>query len=62
MLTIPLFVRSLVVEEKKKLEARIAQLEEELDEEQCSTELVNDRLKKANMQVRTRAPDRTATQ
>lgn len=33
------------------MEARIAQLEEELEEEQGNTELVNDRLKKANLQV-----------
>ncbi|KAB5515057.1 hypothetical protein PHYPO_G00248750 [Pangasianodon hypophthalmus] len=45
--------RSALNEEKRRLEARIAQLEEELDEEQCSIELVNDQLKKANMQVDT---------
>lgn len=39
------------MEEKRRLEARIAQLEEELEEEQGNTELVNDRLKKANLQV-----------
>ncbi|XP_034567307.1 myosin-9-like isoform X2 [Notolabrus celidotus] len=37
-------------EERRRLEARIAQLEEELEEEQCNTELVNDRLKKAMLQ------------
>ncbi|XP_059967682.1 myosin-9 [Mesoplodon densirostris] len=42
---------ALALEEKRRLEARIAQLEEELEEEQCSTELVNDRLKKANLQI-----------
>ena len=41
-----------VAEEKRRLEARIAQLEEELEEEQCNTELVNDRLKRAMLQVR----------
>uniref|UniRef100_A0A8C9ZZY3 Myosin-9 n=1 Tax=Sander lucioperca TaxID=283035 RepID=A0A8C9ZZY3_SANLU len=42
--------RALVAEEKRRLEARIAQLEEELEEEQCNTELTNDRLKKAMLQ------------
>uniref|UniRef100_A0A4W5LWK6 Myosin-9 n=1 Tax=Hucho hucho TaxID=62062 RepID=A0A4W5LWK6_9TELE len=37
--------------EKRRLEARIAQLEEELEEEQCNTELVNDRLKRALLQT-----------
>lgn len=40
-----------VAEEKRRLEARIAQLEEELEEEQCNTELINDRLKKTMLQV-----------
>ncbi|KAK5914533.1 hypothetical protein CgunFtcFv8_008969 [Champsocephalus gunnari] len=39
-----------VVEERRRLEARIAQLEEELEEEQCNIELTNDRLKKAVLQ------------
>uniref|UniRef100_A0A665WMB1 Myosin-9 n=1 Tax=Echeneis naucrates TaxID=173247 RepID=A0A665WMB1_ECHNA len=38
-------------EERRRLEARIAQLEEELEEEQCNTELTNDRLKKAMLQT-----------
>lgn len=46
--------RALALEEKRRLEARIAQLEEELEEEQGNTELINDRLKKANLQVSTR--------
>uniref|UniRef100_A0AAQ5YFG1 Myosin-9 n=1 Tax=Amphiprion ocellaris TaxID=80972 RepID=A0AAQ5YFG1_AMPOC len=37
--------------ERRRLEARIAQLEEELEEEQCNTELTNDRLKKAMLQT-----------
>lgn len=45
--------RALALEEKRRLEARIAQLEEELEEEQGNTELINDRLKKANLQVGT---------
>ncbi|XP_069381002.1 myosin-9-like isoform X2 [Paralichthys olivaceus] len=40
-----------VAEERRRLEARIAQLEEELEEEQCNTELTNDRLKKALLQT-----------
>lgn len=44
-------VSALTVEEKRRLEARIAQLEEELEEEQNNTELVNDRLKRAVLQV-----------
>lgn len=46
-----LYLRALALEEKRRLEARITQLEEELEEEQSNTELVNDRLKKANLQV-----------
>lgn len=57
----PTLARALALEEKRRLEARIAQLEEELEEEQGNTELINDRLKKANLQVgghadSTRAP------
>ena len=46
--------RALALEEKRRLEARIAQLEEELEDEEGNTELINDRLKKANLQVSTR--------
>uniref|UniRef100_A0A8C2HYI8 Myosin-9 n=1 Tax=Cyprinus carpio TaxID=7962 RepID=A0A8C2HYI8_CYPCA len=42
---------SLGSEERRRLEARIAQLEEELEEEQNNTELVNDRLKRALLQT-----------
>lgn len=42
---------ALAVEEKRRLESRIAQLEEELEEEQGNTELINDRLRKATLQV-----------
>ncbi|KAM9392531.1 myosin-9-like isoform 1-T1 [Pholidichthys leucotaenia] len=38
-------------EERRRLEARIAQLEEELEEEQCNSELINDRMKKAVLQT-----------
>lgn len=47
-----LCVRSALNDDKRRLEARVSQLEEELDEEQGNIELVNDRLKKANAQVR----------
>ncbi|XP_077591276.1 myosin-9-like isoform X1 [Stigmatopora nigra] len=40
-----------VAEDRRRLEARIAQLEEEVEEEQCNTELINDRLKKAMLQT-----------
>uniref|UniRef100_A0A8C1NS27 Myosin-9 n=1 Tax=Cyprinus carpio TaxID=7962 RepID=A0A8C1NS27_CYPCA len=40
--------QSLGSEERRRLEARIAQLEEELEEEQNNTELVNDRLKRTD--------------
>ncbi|KAJ6658902.1 hypothetical protein lerEdw1_019538 [Lerista edwardsae] len=49
---------ALALEEKRRLEARIAQLEEELEEEQGNTELVNDRLKKANLQKLGTAPNK----
>lgn len=48
---VPSCLSAQVVEERRRLEARIAQLEEELEEEQCNTELINDRLKKAMLQV-----------
>lgn len=40
-----------IAEERRRLETRIAQLEEELEEEQCNSELINDRLKKSMLQV-----------
>lgn len=42
---------SQLADDKKRLEARIAQLEEELEEEQLGTEMTNDRLKRATLQV-----------
>ncbi|XP_041839151.1 LOW QUALITY PROTEIN: myosin-9-like [Melanotaenia boesemani] len=41
---------SLLLDEKRRLEARIAQLEEELHEEQLNTEMVNDRLRRTTLQ------------
>ncbi|XP_033826509.1 myosin-10 isoform X1 [Periophthalmus magnuspinnatus] len=43
--------KSALLEEKRRLEARIAQLEEELDEEQGNMELLNDRFRKTALQV-----------
>ncbi|XP_062304310.1 myosin-9-like isoform X2 [Osmerus eperlanus] len=41
---------SLIADEKRKLEARIAQLEEDLEEEHLNTDMVNDRLKRSTLQ------------
>lgn len=45
------FSRSALLDEKRHLEARIGQLEEELDEEQSNMELLNDRYRKLTLQV-----------
>uniref|UniRef100_A0A8C5FVF2 Myosin-9 n=1 Tax=Gadus morhua TaxID=8049 RepID=A0A8C5FVF2_GADMO len=42
--------KSLAADEKRRQDARIAQLEEELEEEQVNTEMVNDRLKRTGLQ------------
>lgn len=55
-LTVCLPSSALAAEERRRLEARIAQLEEEVEEEQCNTELMNDRMKKAMLQVGQTAP------
>lgn len=39
-------------DEKRRLEARITQLEEELEEEQLNCEMANDRNKRTTLQVR----------
>ncbi|KAF3852305.1 hypothetical protein F7725_005660 [Dissostichus mawsoni] len=44
---------SLLADEKRRLEARITQLEEELEEEQLNTEMVNDRWKRSALQLTT---------
>lgn len=44
--------RSALADEKRRLEAKIAQLEEELEEEQGNMELLNDRLRKSTQQVK----------
>lgn len=43
--------RSSLLEDKRRLEARAAQLEEELEEEQGNLELLNERMRKTNLQV-----------
>lgn len=46
------FVSStLMVDEKRRLEARIATLEEELEEEQTNSENLNERSRKAIIQI-----------
>lgn len=47
-----LFSRTALCEEKRRLETRVSQLEEELEEEQGNSELVAERLRKATLQVR----------
>lgn len=44
-------IRSALMDEKRRLEARIATLEEELEEEQGNMELLSDRFRKTTMQV-----------
>lgn len=43
--------RSALADEKRRLEGRISQLEEELEEEQGNMEILNDRLRKSTQQV-----------
>uniref|UniRef100_A0A8C3NMT9 Uncharacterized protein n=1 Tax=Geospiza parvula TaxID=87175 RepID=A0A8C3NMT9_GEOPR len=45
--------KSALLDEKRRLEARIAQLEEELEEEQSNMELLNERFRKTTLQVDT---------
>lgn len=49
--SLPAPARSALLDEKRRLEARIAQLEEELEEEQSNMELLNDRFRKTTLQV-----------
>ncbi|KAF2984749.1 hypothetical protein EK904_002315 [Melospiza melodia maxima] len=44
------FAASALLDEKRRLEARIAQLEEELEEEQSNMELLNERFRKTTLQ------------
>lgn len=43
--------RSGMSDEKRRLEAKIQHLEEELDEEQANTEMLNDKLQRSTQQV-----------
>ena len=43
--------RTALLEEKRRLEARIVQLEEEVEEEQSSAEITNERARKMALQV-----------
>ncbi|CAF92169.1 unnamed protein product, partial [Tetraodon nigroviridis] len=52
--------KSALMDEKRRLEARIAQLEEELEEEQGNMELLNDRFRKTTMQADTLMTDLSA--
>ena len=47
----PKCCRSLLTDEKRRLEARISALEEELEEEQSNSELLMDRSRKAQMNI-----------
>lgn len=46
-----MFARSALLEEKRRLEARVSQLEEELEEEQTNSELLAERQRKTGLQV-----------
>uniref|UniRef100_A0A8C3QDG9 MYH10 protein n=1 Tax=Geospiza parvula TaxID=87175 RepID=A0A8C3QDG9_GEOPR len=50
---VPVPLLSALLDEKRRLEARIAQLEEELEEEQSNMELLNERFRKTTLQVDT---------
>ncbi|XP_075896934.1 uncharacterized protein myh14 isoform X2 [Nelusetta ayraudi] len=58
--------KSAMLEEKRRLEARVSQLEEELEEEQTNSELMAERQRKATLQVETMTvqlqSERTLTQ
>ena len=44
--------RNSLIEDKRRLEARISQLEEELEDEQNNVEILGDRARKNGLQVR----------
>lgn len=50
LLRLPLS-RNVLSEEKRRLDARVNQLEEELEEEQTNSELLAERLRKTALQV-----------
>lgn len=45
------FCRTLMIDEKRRLEARIASLEEELEEEQSNCEVYADKSRKAQLTI-----------
>lgn len=45
--------RAAILDEKRQLEGRLGQMEEELEEEQSNAELLNDRYRKLLLQVST---------
>lgn len=54
---VPVLLRAAILEEKRQLEGRLGQMEEELEEEQSNSELLNDRYRKLLLQVSTVPPD-----
>lgn len=52
VINIVCFSRTALFEEKRRLEARVSQLEEELEEEQSNSELLAERQRKTALQVR----------
>lgn len=48
-----LLPRAAILEEKRQLEGRLGQMEEELEEEQSNAELLSDRYRKLLLQVST---------
>lgn len=50
---VPILRRTAILEEKRQLEGRLGQMEEELEEEQSNAELLNDRYHKLLLQVST---------
>lgn len=45
------FFRTLLIDEKRRLEARISALEEELEEEQSNSEILMDRARKSQISI-----------
>lgn len=52
-LALPVLPRAAILDEKRQLEGRLGQMEEELEEEQSNAELLNDRYRKLLLQVGT---------
>ena len=50
---VPVLPRAAILDEKRQLEGRLGQMEEELEEEQSNAELLNDRYRKLLLQVST---------